>query len=390
MRVRRKELLVLVSLIVLTLLSVLIVNLFVKEKTNEQEKKKVDIEGIVAKIKEKYGEPIFESKEIADIISLIFTDEAGTKFNIIIDKETGTELQFEKLINNEEEFEKKELELLNLKYPEFVVKGLTDTEGEKTYFVKEHEILVTYDKYTFDYELSEDVTLTINDNEIKEFINFHPVFDEEYELEDGFKYRKDKKTVAFSFDDGPTRAYNEYFLEALNKNKAHATFFMVGTMMNSCNECVVNTYNSGNEIGSHTYEHMNMKTNSIANVANSLAKVNNIYNKLTNDNIKLLRPPYGSYSSTNLANTSVPFIIWDLDTEDWRYRDKEHIVNYIKNNVHDGGIILMHELYYSTLEAVREILPWLYANGYQVVSVSELASLKDRTLESGKSYYSFR
>ena len=50
----------------------------------------------------------------------------------------------------------------------------------------------------------------------------------------------------------------------------------------------------------------------------------------------------------------------------------------------------MHELYESSYESLKIILPWLYANGYQVVSVSELAKIKGKTLETGKAYLSLR
>ena len=157
--------------------------------------------------------------------------------------------------------------------------------------------------------------------------------------------------------------------------------------MESCGKCVADTYKSGNEVASHTYEHMNIKRNTYEDVNSSLNKVNDIYHKITKQNIKYLRPPYGAYSKENLENTKIPFILWNLDTEDWRYKDVDHIVNYIIENVSDGSIILMHELYETSYEALKVVLPRLYAMGYQVVSVSELANLKNKVLEPGNSYY---
>ena len=161
-------------------------------------------------------------------------------------------------------------------------------------------------------------------------------------------------------------------------------------MMNSCKSCVLQTYKSGNEVGSHTYDHLNIKRAAYDKVNENLSKTDNLYNSITGDHIKLLRPPYGAYSKENLETINNYFILWDLDTEDWRYRNVKHIVNYIKENVHDGAIILMHELYESSYESLKIILPWLYANGYQVVSVSELAKIKGKTLETGKAYLSLR
>jgi peptidoglycan/xylan/chitin deacetylase (PgdA/CDA1 family) len=86
----------------------------------------------------------------------------------------------------------------------------------------------------------------------------------------------------------------------------------------------------------------------------------------------------------------MPCILWSVDTLDWKTRDSESVYNEIINNVKDGDIVLMHSLYKSTAEAVEKVLPELYKEGYQIVSVSKLFELKDKTLEIGKSYTSAR
>ena len=212
---------------------------------------------------------------------------------------------------------------------------------------------------------------------------------QEYTNEDGYQYSSDKKTVAITFDDGPSSKYNAEFLNVLEKNKAHGTFFMVGTMMQSCQKCVLDTYNSGNEVASHTYNHINMKKNSIEEVNENIKKTDDLYYKITGDHIKYVRPPYGAYNKTNLENVDYPLILWNIDPEDWRYHDAEKIVNHVMENVQDGSIILMHELYETSLEALEILLPKLYAEGYQVVSVGELAELKGKEILTGHAYRSF-
>lgn len=367
-------------------------------------KKKVNIDEIIAKIKEEHPNIVYESDESRKYKSLVYKennisnpddikDITEERYNsIIIDVETGEELTFLDILkkNKLETFEAKEKELLNLKYPEFIVKGIEAGEGYKRYYVTEREVIIYYYDYVYNYSTNKEITLKIDFNEIKDLLNYKPELNETYENENGYNYTNSKKTVALTFDDGPSGYYNPLILEELNKNKAHATFFMVGNMMNRCQNCVLQTYKSGNEIGSHTYNHINIKRGDIDTVKENLAKTDNLYNSITGDHIKLLRPPYGAYNKENLENINNYFILWNLDTEDWRYRNVKHIVDYIKENVHDGAIILMHELYDSSYEALKIILPWLYANGYQVVSVSELAKIKGRTLEYGKAYLSLR
>ena len=351
----------------------------------------VDVEKVISDLKGEHEELLYESRDIPEFTSLVFKEEGQIK-SYIIDSNTGEELKLEDIIksNKMDDFLKKEMELLNLKYPEFIVEGIQNSEGEKVYLIKNNELLIYYYDYTYEYDYQEVVSLTINYNEVHEFLDFTHLLDSEYTNEDGYQYSKDKKTVAITFDDGPSSKYNRQFLDALAKNKAHGTFFMVGTMMQSCQKCVKDTYESGSEVASHTYNHINMTRKSIEDVNASIKKTDDLFYQITGDHIKYVRPPYGSYNQTNLENVDYPLILWNLDTEDWRYKDVDHIVNYVMENVSDGSIILMHELYETSLEALEIILPKLYAEGYQVVSVGELAELKGREVLSGHAYRSLK
>ena len=351
----------------------------------------LNVKEVISDIKSEHGELLYESEDIPEFTSLAFKENDRIE-SYIIDTSTGEELKLEDIIksNKMDDFLKKEMELLNLKYPEFIVEGIQNSEGEKVYLIKNNELLIYYYDYTYEYDYQEVVSLTINYNEVHEFLDFTHLLDTEYTNEDGYHYSKDKKTVAITFDDGPSSKYNRQFLDALAKNKAHGTFFMVGTMMQSCQKCVKDTYESGSEVASHTYNHINMTRKSIEDVNASIKKTDDLFYQITGDHIKYVRPPYGSYNKTNLENVDYPLILWNLDTEDWRYKDVDHIVNYVMENVSDGSIILMHELYETSLEALEIILPKLYAEGYQVVSVGELAELKGREVLSGHAYRSLK
>lgn len=369
----------------------LIKGLTLEEKTTENPSvpstSKVDVAKVIEKLKEENGELLYESTGILEFTNLVFQNQDQEK-SYFIDDTTGENLDFDDLIKEGkiDEFREKEKELLNLKYPEFIVEGIFNTDGYRVYYMKENEMVIYYYDYTYEYEYQEPVSLKINYNEVHDYLNFTHILDSEYTNEDGYQYSKDKKTVAITFDDGPTSKYNAQFLDVLARNKAHATFFMVGTMMNSCQKCVLDTYQSGNEVASHTYNHMNIKKNTIEDVNENIKKTDDLFYQITGDHIKYVRPPYGSYSKENLENINYPLILWNLDTEDWRYHDVDHIVNYVMDNVSDGDIILMHELYATSLEALEILLPKLYAEGYQVVSISELATLQDKDLQAHHAY----
>ena len=107
---------------------------------------------------------------------------------------------------------------------------------------------------------------------------------------------------------------------------------------------------------------------------------------LTSYTPKLLRPPYGAVNTVMKSNIQKPFVLWSIDTQDWKTQDKNKILQEVLGKVKDGDIILMHDLYYSTAEACAELIPALKAQGFQFVTVSELLSQKQITPVAGRVY----
>ena len=82
-------------------------------------------------------------------------------------------------------------------------------------------------------------------------------------------------------------------------------------------------------------------------------------------------------------------VSWSIDTLDWKTRDAEKTVSAVLDHVKDGDIILMHDLYETAADASDVIVPELIRRGYQLVTVSELASYRGG-MAPGNSYYKFR
>ena len=148
--------------------------------------KKVNIEGLMEDIKNKYSDIVYESNDNTRYKSIVYkstekrTDEnnitkSGERYNsIIIDTYTGKEITFFDMLkeNKLKSFEEKEKELLNLKYPEFIIKGIENGDGEKGYYVTENEVIIYYYDYIYNYDIKEEVTLKIDFNEIKDLLNY--------------------------------------------------------------------------------------------------------------------------------------------------------------------------------------------------------------------------
>lgn len=309
-----------------------------------------------------------------------------------IDEETGEEADFKIFLKEESEadFFSKLNELIYLKYPKFIANVLTLQETKKIYQIKENELIIYFDNYTIEPAVVEKLFVKVNYNEIKDYLDFTFLLDSEYTNEDGYIYDKNKKTVALTFDDGPSGSKTDRIVEILANNKAHATFFMVGNKMNYGASTINNVLAKGNEIGSHSYAHKNMKRQKLNKLIAEVEKTNIIYKNITGQDLIYTRPPYGAINKKVKEGLNTIFITWNLDTEDWLHRDKQYIIDYVMENVSDGDIILMHDLYDSTIDAVEELLPKLYALGYQVVSVSELAQLNNRVLEKNAIYRSLK
>lgn len=309
-----------------------------------------------------------------------------------VNVETGEETDFFYYVKEDkkEEFLNKISSLLYLKYPKFIADALCAEGVQKTYQIKENELVIYFDNVIVTPEIEESLFLKVNYNEIKDYLDFTFLVDAEYQNEDGYNYSADKKTVALTFDDGPNGSRTNKIVELLEQNKAHATFFMVGNKMNYGAATIQNVLAKGNEIGSHSYSHKNMKRQKVSELIEDEEKTKSIYRNLTGQELVYTRPPYGSINTTVKESLDTIFITWNLDTEDWLHRNKDYIVDYVVENVEDGDIILMHDSYDTTVEAVSVLLPKLYAMGYQVVSVSELAELKGRTLEKNTIYRSIK
>ena len=84
------------------------------------------------------------------------------------------------------------------------------------------------------------------------------------------------------------------------------------------------------------------------------------------------------------------FILWNIDTLDWKNKDSDYLTDYVLKEVNDGNIILFHDIHKTSIDAINKLLPLLYVNGYQVVTVSKLAEVTGTNLELHKTYRYFK
>ena len=89
--------------------------------------------------------------------------------------------------------------------------------------------------------------------------------------------------------------------------------------------------------------------------------------------IKTYRPVEGAFDDNVLNAQPVGAVLWDIDSEDWLSMDPSTIVDRILNeDIDSGDIIIFHDIYDETAEALETIIPELLNRGYQMVTVSDM------------------
>ncbi|OBG62644.1 MULTISPECIES: polysaccharide deacetylase family protein [unclassified Mycobacterium] len=183
------------------------------------------------------------------------------------------------------------------------------------------------------------------------------------------------KCVALTFDDGPG-PFDERLLQILKDNDAKATFFLIGNKVAANPAGAKRIADAGMEIGSHTWEHPNMATIPPEDIAPQFAKANDAITAATGRTPTLYRPA-GGLSSDAVRQTAAKFglaeILWDVIPFDWANDSNTAATRYmLMTYIKPGSVVLFHNTYSSTVDLVYQFLPVLKANGYRMVTVSEL------------------
>ncbi len=202
-----------------------------------------------------------------------------------------------------------------------------------------------------------------------------------------------KPMVALTFDDGPKTDVGNSLMDQLEAVDGRGTFFIVGERLDEHKEEIQRMYNNGHEIANHSWDHdLSLTSKGVDYIRSEFSKTDDKLREIVGIETSLVRLPGGRITDDVKTAVSKPMMYWSLDTEDWKSRNAASVEAMVDGQVKDGDIILMHELYSSTAEACQEIIPRLAAEGFQLVTVSELIQFRGATVEgnNGKQYECFR
>lgn len=189
-----------------------------------------------------------------------------------------------------------------------------------------------------------------------------------------------EKVLYLTFDAGFENGNTPIILDALKKHSAPATFFVVGTYIESNPDLIKRMEKEGHIVGNHTYHHPDMtKLSSLSAFEKELKDVENAYNNVTGKEMtKFYRPPQGKYNENNLQmakELGYHTFFWSLAYVDWQENNqptKEEAFDKLLTRVHPGAIVLLHSTSKTNGEILDELLTKWEEMGYQFKSLDTI------------------
>ncbi|HEY2143329.1 MAG TPA: polysaccharide deacetylase family protein, partial [Candidatus Udaeobacter sp.] len=191
--------------------------------------------------------------------------------------------------------------------------------------------------------------------------------------------------VAITFDDGPDPRWTPKILDILKAANVKAAFFLVGVNAERYPSLVRRIVDEGHEIGNHTYYHPNLALCWPEHIRLELNATQLLLETITGRATTLFRPPYNADTGPTDLSELAPLkiaedlnylvVLENIDPQDWAKPGADIILRRIKQQRHDGSVILLHDAggdRSQTVEALPRILDWLHTRGDTIVPLSTL------------------
>jgi len=178
--------------------------------------------------------------------------------------------------------------------------------------------------------------------------------------------------VVLTFDDGPLPGPTRKILKALAAQCTKAIFFPVGKLAAGYPEVLREVAKAGHTIGSHTFNHIDLRKNDKKAVAEIESGFSTVKLALGKPGAPFFRFPYLRDSKTTvkyLGGRNIALFSMDFDSYDYKIHNPRKLMRRIarKLKAKGKGIILMHDINRNTARTLPVILEWLQKEGYKVV-----------------------
>ena len=129
-------------------------------------------------------------------------------------------------------------------------------------------------------------------------------------------------------------------------------------------------------VGNHTYSHIDLKRTDYAKAKEEIEKTNECIKKVTGKTPKYIRPPYGDWDDRLLEETDMSIVLWSVDPEDWKDQNAEIVARRVIKSTKPGDVILLHDIFKTSVEAALIIVDELQNEGYEFVTIDKIDSAK--------------
>lgn len=185
-----------------------------------------------------------------------------------------------------------------------------------------------------------------------------------------------KKVIALTFDDGPSPEITPLLLDYLKQEGAAATFFVLGDWVEQLPAIVARMAAEGHQVGNHTYNHRDLTKLTSRERRREISRAADAIKGILGYPPSVTRPPFGAHDEAVQADLATPLLLWSIDPRDWENEDAQYISEHVIERAQDGDIVVMHDLYEHTLEAVKSIVPALHTKGFAFVTIDQLLALR--------------
>lgn len=198
----------------------------------------------------------------------------------------------------------------------------------------------------------------------------------------------EEKLIAITFDDGPRRETTERLLDGLEERDARATFFLIGRQIEGNEDLVERMQAEGHQVGSHTWSHTRLTGVSADTLRQEVGRTEEALEDLLGPGSYWLRPPYGAVDAADRDLIQTPMIKWSIDPRDWEKRDAAQVTAAVLKAAAPNQIILLHDIYPTSVDAALSVVDALQGEGYRFVTVEELLEANGIQPEAGVLYCS--
>ncbi|OIJ66791.1 bifunctional polysaccharide deacetylase/glycosyltransferase family 2 protein [Streptomyces mangrovisoli] len=191
------------------------------------------------------------------------------------------------------------------------------------------------------------------------------------------------KTIALTFDDGPNPTWTPQVLKILEENDVPGTFFLVGSMISRYPDIVKTMVEDGNEVGVHTFTHVDLSYQSDARIDREMEQTELALAGAAGITTTLFRAPYSSETDAidnyswpvyqKLGEEGYTSVFVDTDSDDWKRPGVSDIVKWATPKGSKGASVLFHDAggeRSQTIKALPEYIKKMKAKGYTFTTIS--------------------